>query len=158
MRTSDKPKSHDEEQSTAAPSESEASATSPGPLYFRMALPQSTPGASSEDPHDGAALRDMERVFGTSFRDVTLRADDTTAQRASALGVTAYTDGREIGFGRGAFAPESREGRRVLAHELAHVVQARGGTGGGHGRHALGAGVQGYSPPSASSCTSSSPS
>ncbi|MFZ5446660.1 MAG: DUF4157 domain-containing protein, partial [Myxococcota bacterium] len=87
----------------------------------------------------------MERAFGTSFAGVTLREDETSARRASALGVNAYTDGREVGFAPGAFAPETRAGRHMLAHEFAHVAQARGGNG-GLGRHALGGAVLGYSP------------
>ena len=40
---------------------------------------------------------------------------------------SAFTHGKDIYFGRGQFQPSSTEGRRLLAHELTHVVQQSGG-------------------------------
>lgn len=100
-------------------------------------LQASTAGfpSSSHDETEMQAglLRKMERIFGLPFDDVVLRTDEAAASRSESLGAKAYTDGKEIGFGRGQFAPEQREGLRTIAHEFAHVAQARGGTGGGTG-------------------------
>ncbi len=83
----------------------------------------------ADDPRQ-RLVRRMEALFGVSFAGVRLRTDDEAAARAAALSARAYTDGREIGFARGAFAPDTDAGMRVIAHEFAHVAQARGGTGG----------------------------
>jgi hypothetical protein len=47
-------------------------------------------------------------------------------QSAREMNANAYTVGRNIVFGAGKFAPESHQGRRLLAHELTHVVQQSG--------------------------------
>ena len=51
---------------------------------------------------------------------------DEHAAGADAIGATAYTLGGDIVFGSGRWAPHTTGGRRLLAHELAHVVQQRG--------------------------------
>jgi hypothetical protein len=76
------------------------------------------------------ATRDfMELRFGHSFGAVRVHADGRAADSARAVNAAAYTVGPHIVFGGGAYAPQSAAGRRLLAHELAHVVQqSRGGT------------------------------
>lgn len=94
----------------------------------------STRGTPDRDPVAvplWATVQAMERAFGTSFGGVRLKDDEASAARAASLGALAYTDGSEIGFADGAFDPRSDEGVRTIAHEFAHVVQARGGTPGG---------------------------
>ncbi|MGY4828758.1 eCIS core domain-containing protein [Sphaerotilaceae bacterium SBD11-9] len=73
--------------------------------------------------------REFEARFRHSFADVRLHTGPIAAQAAGAMDAGALTAGRDIVFGAHAFAPERREGRWLLAHELAHVVQQqRGGT------------------------------
>jgi hypothetical protein len=74
------------------------------------------------------ALRhDMERRFRFSFADVRVHTDPA-AERASAnAGARALTSGNHIAFGPGSFAPTTTDGRRLLAHELGHVVQCATG-------------------------------
>ncbi len=97
---------------------------------------QQLPSLSTTESTDtgDAARRDvvarMEGAFGMSFLGVSLRTDADAAEKAAAMGARAYTDGREIGFAEGAFDPHSREGLHTIAHEFAHVAQARGGTAG----------------------------
>jgi hypothetical protein len=88
------------------------------------------PAARSDRPArtPAAPVARLAAQFGLGPADYRLRTDATAAQRAAAAGARAYTDGREIGFARGAFAPHTVAGQRTLAHELAHVAQARGGT------------------------------
>jgi hypothetical protein len=65
----------------------------------------------------------MEPRFGQDFASVRVHADDEAARSARAIGARAYSVGHHVVFGRGRFAPATSAGRRLLAHELAHVVQ-----------------------------------
>src|SRR5262249_25724804 len=49
--------------------------------------------------------------------------DSLADTSARSLNATAYTAGESIVFRRGAFSPQTKEGKQLLAHELAHVVQ-----------------------------------
>lgn len=68
----------------------------------------------------------MERSLGADFRDVRVHADDHAARLADALGANAFTSGRDIYFNRGQYDSGRKHGERLLAHELAHVVQQDG--------------------------------
>ena len=71
----------------------------------------------------------MESRYGMDFSQVRIHTDARAAQSAAAVQADAYTAGRDVVFGEGRYAPQNGEGRRLLAHELAHVVQqSRGGT------------------------------
>ena len=74
-------------------------------------------------PLDMAARAFMEPCFGHDFGKVRVHADDRAAESAEALNALAYTAGRHVVFGAGGYRPECDAGKRVLAHELAHVVQ-----------------------------------
>jgi hypothetical protein len=65
----------------------------------------------------------MEPRFGRDFSHVRIHRDAQAASSARAVDAHAYTVGRDIVFGRDQYAPETEFGRRLLAHELAHVVQ-----------------------------------
>jgi hypothetical protein len=65
----------------------------------------------------------MEVAFGHDFSGVRVHADDVAAASAAAVDAVAYTVGRHVAFARGAYAPGTPAGYRLLAHELAHVVQ-----------------------------------
>jgi hypothetical protein len=71
----------------------------------------------------------MESRFGHDFSRVRVHDDASSSTSAESLHARAYTVGEDIVFGRPAAPPGSREGRRTLAHELAHVVQQRRGGG-----------------------------
>ena len=76
-----------------------------------------------------SALRAFfEPRFGVDFSRVRVHADAESAAAASGLRARAYTIGDEIVFAEGEYAPHSSQGRRLLAHELTHVVQQSGGT------------------------------
>ena len=73
-----------------------------------------------------AATRDfMEPRFGQDFGQVRVHTDAQAAASARAVDARAYTLGSNIVFGAGAFTPGIAHGRRLLAHELTHVVQQR---------------------------------
>lgn len=80
----------------------------------------------------GSALPDevravMEPRFGTDFSDVKVHADAGAAQMNRQLQAQAFTHGRDIYMGAGRYEPGTDAGKRLLAHELTHVVQQTGG-------------------------------
>jgi hypothetical protein len=75
-----------------------------------------------------ALRRNLSRRFGHDFADVRVHSGAAAEDSARELGAQAYTVGPHIVFGAGRFAPGAEEGRRLIAHELAHVVQQRGGS------------------------------
>jgi Domain of unknown function (DUF4157) len=81
---------------------------------------------SSGAPLDGATRSSMESRFGHDFSSVRVHSDARAAASAQAVGARAYTVGDSIAFGAGRYAPHTRSGEQLLAHELAHTVQQRG--------------------------------
>jgi hypothetical protein len=98
------------------------------------ALPSNTDRAEVESvvngpgrPLDPATRSYMESRMGYDFGSVRVHTDARAAESAHAMGAQAYTLGQNVVFGSGRFAPETREGKQLLAHELTHVVQQGGG-------------------------------
>lgn len=74
-----------------------------------------------------AAMRAfMQLRFGRDFSSVRIHSDPRAARSAKQLGASAYTVGDHIVFAEGRLAPSTPAGSRLLAHELAHVVQNNG--------------------------------
>jgi hypothetical protein len=69
----------------------------------------------------------MESRFGHDFSQVRVHTSATAAESARAVRARAYTVGPNIVFGTGEYAPQSRTGERLLAHELAHTLEQRQG-------------------------------
>lgn len=102
--------------------------------------PESTPPAQSVPGSVSATLkrpgeplpastRDFfEPRFGHDFSRVRIHHDAPAAASARAVAAHAYTVSNHLVFAPGRYAPESPQGRRLLAHELAHVVQQTGTT------------------------------
>ena len=65
----------------------------------------------------------MEPRFGYDFSLVRVHTDARATQTAKAVNALAYTVGRNVVFGAGQYSPEIAAGQRLLAHELAHIVQ-----------------------------------
>ncbi len=78
-------------------------------------------------PLDPGIRANMEPRFGEDLGCVRLHIDQQAARSASALNARAYTVGHDIVFGSGEYMPSTESGQRLLAHELAHVVQQRRG-------------------------------
>ena len=74
-----------------------------------------------------AVRGEMEARLGHDFSRVRVHADSRAAASAEAVAAEAYTVGRHVVFGEGAYRPATGEGRRLVAHELTHVVQQGGG-------------------------------
>ena len=83
--------------------------------------------ASPGQPLDAEARAFFEPRFGHDFSRVRVHADAAAGQSARDVSALAYTVGRDIVFGAGRYAPGTHEGRRLLAHELAHVIQQGAG-------------------------------
>jgi hypothetical protein len=77
-------------------------------------------------PLDAPTRELMESRFGHDFGNVRVHTDAGAADAARSVGARAYTSGSDIVFDSGEYAPASSEGRRLIAHELTHVVQQRG--------------------------------
>ena len=75
---------------------------------------------------DASVRADFEPRFGHDFGAVRVHCDATAGASADGLNARAYTVGRDIVFAPGTYRPWSAEGRRLLAHELAHVMQQEG--------------------------------
>ena len=65
----------------------------------------------------------MEQRFGYDFSRVRVHSGSEAEQSAREVNARAYTVGHNLVFGPGQFAPETLDGRRLIAHELTHVVQ-----------------------------------
>jgi outer membrane protein OmpA-like peptidoglycan-associated protein len=79
--------------------------------------------AAPGQPLDPATRAFMEPRFGYDFSRVRVHSDGAAAKSARDVNAHAYTVGRDIVFGAGRFAPVTKEGQHLVAHELAHVVQ-----------------------------------
>jgi hypothetical protein len=88
-------------------------------------------------PLDGATRATLEPRFGRDLRAVRVHDGSRAAASAAAVSASAYTVGAHVVFGAGHYAPASTEGRSLLAHELAHVLQQSGAAPDRGGRIAL---------------------
>jgi hypothetical protein len=125
--------------------------TARAPAVKAVAPPQRTPAPEASAPvpltslqrslSGGSALpptlrQRMETGFGSSFADVRVHTGGAAAAASAKLQAEAFTSGRDIAFAPGQYRPGTPAGDRLIAHELAHVVQQRhGGSGGAVQRH-----------------------
>jgi uncharacterized protein DUF4157 len=63
--------------------------------------------------------------------DVTVHTDDTANQLNQSVSARAFATGTDVYFSKGSYNPGSADGDRLIAHELAHVVQQRGAVSSG---------------------------
>lgn len=80
-------------------------------------------------PLEPALQQDMEQRFDHDFSQVRVHSGPAAEQSALAVNAVAYTVGHHIVFGKNSFESETYSGRRLIAHELAHVVQQSGSKG-----------------------------
>jgi hypothetical protein len=74
-------------------------------------------------PLSPSVRRYFEPRFKKDFGEVRIHADPGAGSLARRINAKAFATGNDVVFGSGQYAPETTEGRRLLAHELAHVVQ-----------------------------------
>ncbi len=68
---------------------------------------------------------DFEARFRHDFSRVRIHPEGLAGRAAGRLGARAFTVGEDVAMAPGQYAPHTPDGRRLLAHELAHVVQGR---------------------------------
>ena len=83
----------------------------------------------SGEPLDPATRSSFEPGFGADFSSVRIHSDGKAGKSARDLNARAYTVGSDVVFAEGEYQPHTSEGKRLLAHELAHVVQQGAGAG-----------------------------
>ncbi len=79
-------------------------------------------------PLDPPVRTFMEDRFAYDFSQVRIHDDQQAAESTSQVNALAYTVGRDVVFNTGQYAPGNFTGQRLLAHELAHVVQQTAGS------------------------------
>lgn len=80
---------------------------------------------NSGRPLEPTLRQDMEQRFGHDFSQVRVHSGVAAEQSARDVSAHAYTAGNNVVFGEGRFLPRTNEGKRLIAHELTHVVQQR---------------------------------
>ena len=90
---------------------------------------------SSGRPLDHATRAFFEPRFGHDFSRVRVHTDAQAAESARSVNALAWTVGNNVVFGSGQYDSHSTAGRKLLAHELTHVVQQTGGTAGATAEH-----------------------
>jgi hypothetical protein len=103
-------------------SQRESPASAPVPARV---LPAADVLSAPGSPLDAASRFGAEQRLGQDFSGVRIHADARAGAAADALRADAYAIGDHIVFAAGRFAPGTAAGDRLLAHELAHVVQQR---------------------------------
>ncbi len=81
--------------------------------------------ASPGRPLEPTLRHDMERRFGHDFSQVRVHTGTVAEQSARDVSADAYAVGHNIVFDAGRFAPGTHQGRRLISHELTHVVQQK---------------------------------
>jgi hypothetical protein len=88
-------------------------------------LPLTRAGAASGAPLEQNTRALMETRFGHDFSQVRVHTDEKATASARDMNARAYTVGNDIVFGKGQYHPTAASSERLIAHELAHVVQQR---------------------------------
>lgn len=85
-------------------------------------------GLGAGRPLDSATRAFFEPRFGADLGAVRVHTDERAAEAAGGVRALAFTLGPDIAFGSGQYRPGTEAGRRLLAHELTHVMQQASGT------------------------------
>lgn len=82
--------------------------------------------SSKGNPIPKNTKTEMEHGFGTDFSQVRIHTDTVAQSMSKNLGAQAFTYGTDIYFNTGRFETQSQNGKKLLAHELTHVIQQKG--------------------------------
>ena len=86
-------------------------------------------GSPGGSPLPDPARKFFEPRFGYDFSDVRVHHDAAAAASAQSINALAYTMGNNIVFNHNQYSPESESGKKLLAHELTHVIQQKKNSG-----------------------------
>lgn len=78
---------------------------------------------SYSQPLNPATRAFMEPRFGHDLSLVRVHTDAQAEESALAVNARAFTVGQDVVFGSGQYAPETTDGKHLIAHELTHVIQ-----------------------------------
>jgi hypothetical protein len=78
-------------------------------------------------PLDTPTRNFMEAQLGHDFGDVRVHTDAQATESAKSVDAHAYTVGSDVVFQSDKYSPETDSGKKMLAHELTHVVQQKSG-------------------------------
>ena len=92
---------------------------------FNEALADSL--CNSGQPLERSVRPAFESRFGWDLSKVRVHSDSTAAEAARSIHAKAFTTGRHIFFASGQYRPAAFEGRKLIAHELTHVLQQQPG-------------------------------
>lgn len=107
---------------TPVPAAKPATSASRAPLSHGLAT-----SLGDGKPLDPAERSYFEPRFGFSFDKIRIHAGPEAARSALSVGASAYALGNDLVFGAGRYQPGTSEGRRLLAHELAHAARTHAG-------------------------------
>ena len=68
-----------------------------------------------------------EKRMGADFSNVQIHRGPKAEKMATSINARAFTHGSNVYFNKGEYQPQSTSGKRLIAHELTHVVQQQGG-------------------------------
>ena len=102
---------------------SESSSSTVAPASVSQSI-RSSAGKGNQLP--AATLAEMQSAFQTDFRQVRIHTNAESQKLNKDLHAQAFTHGRDIYFNQGKFDPATKAGKKLLAHELTHVVQQGG--------------------------------
>jgi hypothetical protein len=74
---------------------------------------------------DGGLRKKMESQLGADLSSARIHTGGESAAAARSFGARAFTVGNDVHFNAGEFKPGTKEGDRLIAHELTHVVQGQ---------------------------------
>jgi hypothetical protein len=97
-----------------------------GNFYVQQVMKHIQAEKGSGRPLEPQVRAEMESAFGQDFGDVRVHTDTTADRLAKELRARAFTTGQDVFIRSGESSPRSSEGKRLLGHELAHVVQQQG--------------------------------
>lgn len=117
----------EEEAEQPLQAKADMAAPSPGPGGSQPRAADAGLSLGEGAPLPAAARSALAPRFGGIVGDVRVHAGDSAGAAARQIGARAFTVGRDIVFGDGQYAPETSDGRWLLAHEVTHVAQQRAG-------------------------------
>jgi hypothetical protein len=112
---------HCEEEEKAQRKESNDNETGGVPASVQQTL------SSGGQPMDRGTQKFMEQRFGQDFGDVKIHTGSQADESSAAINARAFTHQNHVVFGAGQYNPETQDGKRLIAHELTHVLQQKDG-------------------------------
>jgi hypothetical protein len=113
-----------EEKESTTPVQPKHNTTAESAAQVRTKYLNDTKGKGSMLPKD--ILDEMNTKFAYDFKNVRIHDDSDAHKMSQELNAQAFTSGNDIYFNEGKYDPSTAEGKRLLAHELTHVIQQKG--------------------------------